>query len=61
MKFNEVFAQWKELRLNVQRLQENINSCIDEKGYSSEQEEQDLRFMHKGCYELLRILFGYFD
>ena len=61
MTYNEVFTQWKGLMHNVQELQENIDACINEKGYSNEQEEQDLRFMHKGCYELLRILFGYFD
>ena len=61
MKYNEIFNQWKELTHNVQVLQENISACIDEEGYSNEQELELLRFMHKGCYEILLILFGYFD
>ena len=61
MKYNYILSQWRSLIDDVQVIQNNISRCIDEDGYSSEQELQDLKIMRRGCYELFRILLGYFD
>ena len=61
MKYEDILTQWNELILEVQQLQENIKNCINDDVFSSDTEKDDLRFMQKGCYELFRILMGYFD
>ena len=61
MKYKDILIQWNNLIDTVQSLQENIAHCIDDEGYSTEQEAQDLKVMQRGGYELFRILLGYFD
>ena len=61
MKYKDILSQWNNLIDEVQRLQENISKCIDDEGYSNEQEKQDLKMMQRGGYELFRILLGYVD
>ena len=61
MKYKDILRQWNELVPKVQQLQANIEKCIEDEEYESEIEKDDLRSMQRGCYEIFRILMGYFD
>lgn len=61
MRYKDILNQWNSLIDEVQSLQENIAHCIDDEGYSTEQEAQDLKMMQRGGCKLFRILLGYFD
>lgn len=61
MNYREVISQWNKIIDEVQRLQEGISECINGEHYENEQQKHDLKVMRKGCYELQRILLGYFD
>lgn len=61
MKYKDILTKWNSLIDDVQTLQENISKCIDDEGYDTEQELQELKMMQRGGYELFRVLLGYFD
>ena len=61
MKYKDILTQWNELIPEVQQLQENIKNCINDDAFSSDTEKDDLRFMQKGCYEILRLFLSYLD
>ena len=61
MTYKEIFERWLKLKDEVYELHENITQSINAKEYNTDEDENNLRVMRRGCKEMFRILLGYID